>query len=95
MKSMFTRILLVLVCCFAAGCGRERPPAPASPPKSGTPEPLVIADFDSCEGTNNLGEASGAAYNPPDILERATSRRRIGGVSPGSNGRYPAGAPTG
>jgi hypothetical protein len=71
MKGMFTRILLMLVCCFAVGCSSERPLSPVSPPKSGTPEPLVIADSDSCEGINNLGEASGAAYNPPDILRES------------------------
>lgn len=32
------------------------------------PPPLIVADFDSCLGTNNLGGLMGAAYNPPDIL---------------------------
>jgi hypothetical protein len=32
------------------------------------PDPILVADFDSCSSTNNLGGAMGAAYNLPDRL---------------------------
>jgi hypothetical protein len=37
------------------------------------PPPLVVADFDSCDGINNLGGEMGAAYDPaaPDRLIEA------------------------
>ena len=35
------------------------------------PEPLIIADFNNCANTNNLGGSIGAAYNLPDILEES------------------------
>jgi hypothetical protein len=31
----------------------------------------VATDFDTCTGTNNLGGAMGAAYNPPDSLKES------------------------
>jgi len=37
---------------------------------SNTP-PLVVADFDGCERTNNLDGEMGAAYNPPDRLNES------------------------
>lgn len=30
--------------------------------------PLVVADFDRCQSTNNLGGEMGPAYDPPDLL---------------------------
>ena len=32
---------------------------------------LILDDFDDCNGTNRLGEANGAAYVAPDILEES------------------------
>jgi len=64
MKSNVRRtVLLLIIISLVAGCG-------------GTVEveevvdvpPLVVADFDSCAGVNNLGGQMGAAYNPPDSL---------------------------
>lgn len=37
---------------------------------SNTP-PLVVADFDGCQRTNNLDGEMGAAYNPPDSLSES------------------------
>jgi hypothetical protein len=63
MKSGLSWTVIALILgLLVAGCG-------------GTPEvemvdtaPLVVADFDSCTGINNLGGHMGAAYNAPDKL---------------------------
>jgi hypothetical protein len=56
-------ILLLIVGSLTAGCGgtMEVEEVVDTPP-------LVVADFDSCAGVNNLGGQMGAAYNPPDSL---------------------------
>jgi hypothetical protein len=60
MKGKLGWILVMLtVGFFVTGCGAT--------PEVTTP-PLVVADFDSCSGTNNLGGQMGAAYNAPDRL---------------------------
>ncbi len=52
-------------------------PVPASPASgpSTAPAPgssrLLVDDFDNCTGTNALGGAMGAAYNPPDSLKES------------------------
>jgi hypothetical protein len=48
---------LVLICTSCASL-RVVTPTP----------PLVVADFNSCTGVDNLGGAMGAAFNPPDGL---------------------------
>jgi hypothetical protein len=35
------------------------------------PQPLFVADFDACTGTNTLGGAMGATYNAPDSLKES------------------------
>ncbi|MBC8252622.1 MAG: DUF3131 domain-containing protein [Ardenticatenia bacterium] len=77
-------VLLLIVASLLAGCGgpASATPTPLPPPTGrATPTPtavspssatpLVVADFDSCTGTNNLGGPMGAAYNPPDSLEES------------------------
>ena len=75
-------VVLLMLGLSAVGCGGRESPAPAPPPTllpeaapaltpvstSSVPS-LVAADFDTCTGTNNLGGAMGAAYNPPDSLK--------------------------
>ena len=60
MKSKLRWTLVVLIVgSLVAGCGGT--------PKVDTPS-LVVADFASCTGINNLGGQMGAAYNAPDKL---------------------------
>ena len=75
---------LLLVASLLAGCGGRaastimpRPESaseavPTPDPGSAPPvPPLVVADFDNCANSNNLGGAMGAAYNPPDSLQES------------------------
>jgi len=63
----FAPLLIVALLC--AGCRGPAAPQPglAPTPTSSAP-PLLVADFDTCKGINNLGGEMGAAYNPPDKL---------------------------
>jgi hypothetical protein len=65
-------LLALLLACgtLLAGCiGRAiLTPAPGSTPPV---PPLVVADFDNCANSNNLGGAMGAAYDPPDSLQES------------------------
>lgn len=71
---------LLLVAPLLASCGGRAAPT-AMPAPEPLPEtalatasespPLVVADFDNCTSTNNLGGAMGAAYNPPDSLKES------------------------
>ncbi len=56
-------LALVIGGLVLAGCH----PLVRATPTPGIP-PLVIADFDTCQRTNNLGGEMGAAYNSPDRL---------------------------
>jgi hypothetical protein len=55
-------VVVLIVGSLVTGCGRT-----TAVKVGGTPL-LVIADFDSCTGINNLGGQMGAAYNAPDKL---------------------------
>jgi hypothetical protein len=57
-RMLFIGSLLALTGCHRLATDTPTPPAP----------PLVVADFDRCQSTNNLGGAMGPAYNPPDRL---------------------------
>jgi hypothetical protein len=77
-------VVLLIVGLTAAGCGGRVSPTPAPPPTSpseaapvptsvspSSAPPLVVASFDNCTGTNDLGGAMGAAYNSPDSLKES------------------------
>lgn len=68
---------LMILCLLAAGCAGTITPSPTITPvvTITTPapdvKPLVVAGFDGCTGTNDLGGAMGAAYNTPDSLKES------------------------
>jgi hypothetical protein len=77
-------VLLLVLGALTAGCSRPVAPAPTPQPistPSATPVPtsgsapiaprMIVADFDNCTGTNNLGGPMGAAYNAPDTLKES------------------------
>ena len=64
--------LLLAIAALLAGCDGQ--PLSASIPTAGTVSdvpPILVADFDNCSNTNNLGGAMGAAYDPPDSLQES------------------------
>jgi hypothetical protein len=76
-------VVLLLVGLLVASCSPAsrqsvQPPtaAPAAAPlppsvSAPAPGPLLVADFDNCTGTNNLGGPMGAAFNAPDSLRES------------------------
>ena len=64
--------LLLAIAALLAGCGGRSPSASGPTAGSAPPvPPLVVADFDNCANSNNLGGAMGAAYDPPDSLQES------------------------
>jgi hypothetical protein len=74
LKCQFLNLLglLLVIAALLAGCDGQSPSAsiPTAGSESGVP-PILVADFDNCSNTNNLGGAMGAAYNPPDSLQES------------------------
>lgn len=74
-------VILLALGPLLAGCAARATPTAiptpepaskaASAPAAESASPLVVADFDNCTNTNNLGGAMGAAYNPPDSLKES------------------------
>ena len=63
----------LILCLLVASCSETPTPVLAPEPTIITtpgpdPQPLVVADFETCVDTNNLGGQMGAAYNAPDSL---------------------------
>ena len=64
--------LLLAIAALLAGCNVQSPSASISTAGSVSDvPPMLVADFDNCANTNNLGGAMGAAYDQPDSLQES------------------------